>query len=194
MGSRVVQGRAAGATGAGVGSQGPCERVGSRLNGNDTCRSSLQKTIGKAAGRRADIDADCSRGVDLKRFQRRLELQSAAADVSRFGGQRAKVERRCGPCASAILAWLSRRWTMRRLRATSMRRSAAGVPRPPRRPAAPGRECEAQADAPTHHADTLRLVMPVRTRLRQLHRADQRPGAGRGRQSPGLAAQTFQVQ
>lgn len=44
----------------------------------DARRPTLQQTISKAPGRRADIETDLSGRIDRKRVQRRLELQSAA--------------------------------------------------------------------------------------------------------------------
>jgi hypothetical protein len=52
-----------------------------RIDGDDTTCSMLQKTIREAAGGRADVEADFARDVDLPVFQSALQFDSTAAHI-----------------------------------------------------------------------------------------------------------------
>src|SRR5581483_10917660 len=60
----------------------PRQLIVTHINGPHTRRAVLQQTIGEAAGRSADIDADAVARIDMKLAERRFKLQAAATDVA----------------------------------------------------------------------------------------------------------------
>ena len=67
------------------------------VEGVDAARAALQQDVGEAAGRRADVEADAARRVDLERIERGGQLVAAAADVRLGADDR---ERRVGSTRS----------------------------------------------------------------------------------------------
>jgi hypothetical protein len=58
---------------------------GSDIDGVNTARAALQEQLGKPAGRRADVETDAVRDVEMKVVERRRKLDPAARDIRVFG-------------------------------------------------------------------------------------------------------------
>ena len=84
----------------GIGPDFPIQLTVTDVHRVDAQRAFLQQTIGKTAGRRADIEAGLARRIDLEKIQRAFELQPATAHVSFLF---ADVDRTVGRDASARL-------------------------------------------------------------------------------------------
>lgn len=68
----------------GIGAQFPDQLVGAHVHRVNPGRAALEEAIGESAGGSTDVDAGPATGIDLKRIERRLELQATAPDEAGF--------------------------------------------------------------------------------------------------------------